>query len=91
LIAADKSDTAAAKWIPTMRGAFGRLNRAGRSRTLKAEERRGQRERPEDERRRESDRASTAAQLADTEQWLAAAIATIRQPKAEQLAGITGG
>lgn len=51
----------------------------------KAEERRRQRERLEEERRRESDRASTAAQIADTEQRLTAEIATMREPKAEQL------
>lgn len=51
----------------------------------KAEERRRQQERLEDERRRDADNASTVAQIADAEERLSAEIATLREPRAEQL------
>jgi hypothetical protein len=85
LTAAEKSETAAAKRESEKARRTREAEQRRDALERKAEERRRQQERLEDERRREADRASTAAQIADTEKRLAAEIATIREPKAEQL------
>lgn len=85
LTTAEKSETAAAKRESEKARRAREAEQRRDAQERKAEERRRQQERLEDERRRDADRASTAAQIADTEQRLAAEIATIREPKAEQL------
>ena len=85
LTVAEKSETATAKRESDKARRAREAEQRKDAQERKAEERRRQRERLDDERRREADRASTAAQIADTEQRLAAEIATLREPKAEQL------
>lgn len=85
LTAAEKAETATAKRESDKARRAREAEQRKAAQERKADERRRQQERLEDERRREADRASTAAAIADTEQRLAAEIATIREPKAEQL------
>lgn len=85
LTAAEKSESATAKRESERARRDREAEQRRDAQERKAEERRRQRERLEDERRREAERVATAAQIADTEQRLAAEIATIREPKAEQL------
>jgi hypothetical protein len=85
LTAAEKSETAAAKRESEKARRAREAEQRRDAQERRAEERRRQQERLEDERRRDADRASTVAQIAETERRLATEIATIREPKAEQL------
>lgn len=85
LTAAQKSEAATAKRESDKVRQTREAQQRKEAQERKAEERRRQRDRLEDERRRESDRASTTVQIADTERRLAAEIATLREPKAEEL------
>lgn len=85
LTAAEKAESAAAKRASEKTRRTWEAEQRRDAQERKAEEQRHQEERLEDERRRDADRASTTAQIADAEQRLAAEIATIREPKAEQL------
>lgn len=85
LLAAEKSEAATAKRESdkVRRARETQLRQEAADR--KAEERRRQQERLADERRRAADRAHTTAQITQYEERLSAEIATLREPKREQL------
>jgi len=85
LTVAEKSETAAAKRESDKARRVREADQRKEAQARKADERRRQQERLEDERRREADQAATTARIAETEQRLSAEIASLHEPKAEQL------